>query len=278
MISAKVICDSIDSLGNRITTMEVVFPRIILPQLLTHRVFSRNTASSRAIPVNRLIARVREHPFFPHTFNMAKKGMVAGEALDKETQIKAMSTWSSACSHAIQAAEQLLQLNVSKEHANRLLEPFSYVNMLITSTEWKNFFSLRISDDAQPEIQTLAICMHHALYEAKPKPLEIGMWHMPYSQNIEGEFDLKDKLFICSGRCARVSYLTHDGKSDAQKDLDLGKKLLQDRHLSPLEHIARCMNDETKYANFKGWASYRELIRSDMMRHYIPWDSWLSFK
>lgn len=257
--TAKVIADSINPNGDRLTTFEVKFHRFILPEILTHRVFSRNTSSSRAIPTKKLLEKVKEEEVAPLHWGANQKGMQAFEEVEDPTQ--AFHAWDRARECAIHYAEQLMLSGIHKQVVNRLLEPFSSVTMLITATEYKNFFTQRCHPDAQPEIQALAIAMMEACQASDPKQLDWEDWHIPFSEDLDKE-PLCRKLEIATGRCARVSYLNHDGTRDFDKDMVLHDRLLeaQPPHLSPFEHCAKATHGQ--WANFTGFQSYRNQLEN----------------
>jgi thymidylate synthase ThyX len=291
MYNAKILLDSISETGKRLTTFEVTFPRIVLAEWNTHRMFSRNSASSRAIPVNVMIDRVLENPFVPEKFPANYKGMQPNEYWEEgDYKYKlAKKVWLNACSSAIDYVQQLTAdgangIKVHKQIANRLLEPFMWHTVICTATEFDNFFKLRTNEQAQYEIRRIADLMYKA-YHAWDSPvnltkaigmsvtkifgkeweavetqkLKTGEWHLPliYEEDYEAihdylasitpdyndnsydgrEFDnLAKKVSVA--RCARVSYLTHDGKRDIEKDLELFERLRTSGHWSPMEHIA----------------------------------------
>lgn len=143
MISAKIVADSICN-GHRITTMEVVFPRFILAELNTHRLFSRNSASSRAIPFEKMVKEVEENPFIPIAWQKDHKGMQGTEYITDDISIEGcVSEWLEARDEAVAQAKRLHCYSVTKQLCNRLLEPFMWHKVLITATEWDNFFNLR---------------------------------------------------------------------------------------------------------------------------------------
>lgn len=258
-ISAKIIADSICN-GYRITTLQLRMPRFLLAQLNTHRMFSRNAASSRAIPVDKLIEQVRNNPFIPEHFAANKAGMVAGEELSAQEQNSCLFWWKQASEQAVIHASRLKLIGTHKQWINRILEPFLMVDVLVTATEWGNFFKLRLAEDSQPEMQKLAQCMLDAIKNGTP--VERTM-HIPYvdvpPDSDYGMFHKYAKL--SAARCARVSYSNHDGsKVDEGKDKTLAEKLLSAGHMSPFEHAALFdPMGEYMYANFKRWCSYRTL-------------------
>ena len=181
MISAKVIADSIHSeTGTRITTFELVYPRFIHSEFMTHRIFNRNASSSRAIPTTKLIEQVRSNPVFPSHWGKNQKGMQAAEELSEDARMDAILVWTKASESAAIYAEQLRRGQVHKQIVNRILEPFTHIRVVVTSTSWVNFYGLRDHKDAQPEIRELAQAMKKAHEESQPTKLQWGEWHLPY--------------------------------------------------------------------------------------------------
>lgn len=272
--AAKVICDS-TAAGVRLTTLEVTLPRIVLAEFNTHRMFSRNSASSRAIPVEKRIKAIKEDPFIPEGFALNKPGMQAGEYLDERDEMKARHAWLHGRDAAIDAAERLLDCGIHKQWVNRLLEPFSWTTVVITATEWENFFNLRISKLAQPEIRRAAELMKAAMDASEPVTATPGYWHLPYVQRDEFEEFYRDEtehavqrlVKISAARCARVSYLTHDGVRDQERDIELHDRLLESRHMSPFEHPALVTHHDPAFrwgSNFRApWLQYRKTIPNE---------------
>lgn len=255
--SAKVLADSISPRGKRLTTLEVTFPRYVLAEFNTHRTFSRNSASSRAIPVKKQLERILEDPFVGDHWGSNQPGMQAGTELEGEAREQAIKVWREAGKAAVQAAEKLAELGVHKQRTNRLLEPFMWHTVIVSATEWNNFFALRAHKDAQPEIRDAAVAMRDAMDASEPVELNYGEWHTPLILPDEN-FSLEDKLKISVGRCARVSYLTHDGVRDPTKDIELYDRLVEGGHMSPLEHVARPREeDELQVGNFIDWHQHR---------------------
>lgn len=283
-IAARVLADSVNPDGQRLTTLEVRFPRFILAEFNTHRVFSRNSASSRAIPVKKQIERVEDDPFVPTRFPVNQPGMSTdtyydvGSAQYEEARLH----WLYARDDAVKAARRMLDLYVHKQIATRLLEPFMWHTVIVSATEWSNFFDLRISPHAQPEIRDTAIAMSTAMGESflknQVRKVDWGEYHLPLTTEEElldvGEFML---VSTSVARCARVSYLTHDGRRDTREDLRLYNQLRENGHLSPFEHVARACNgaDDTyvppagsllDHGNFVGWHQHRKDVEADGVR------------
>ncbi|HET9593812.1 MAG TPA: FAD-dependent thymidylate synthase [Solirubrobacterales bacterium] len=293
---AKVLADSVSPAGHRLTTLEATFPRFVLAEFNTHRVFSRNSASSRAIPVAKQLRRVLDDPYVPIEFGSNKPGMQAGPALTGAARDAAEAEWLAARDDAVrhvlglitspenvagyddlhaclEAAQGSLKeppsewLNVHKQVANRLLEPFMWHTVIVSSTAWENFFNLRCHPDAQPEIRLIATRMREAIERSVSTRLEPGEWHLPLVGEAEREeaASPEELAKISIGRCARVSYLTHAGSRDLAADVTLYDRLLESGHMSPMEHVARPMTaaelaDGEWCGNFQGWISHRKLI------------------
>jgi thymidylate synthase ThyX len=240
--SARILLDSITHQGHRLTTFECVFPRIILAEWNTHRAFARNSASSRAIPVEKMIRMVTENPYVPSTWGKNQKGMQAVEEILGVDALRCEKAWLDARDRAVAQAQALLDIGVHKQTTNRLLEPFMWHTIINTATEYSNFYGLRNHKDAHPDIQIAARLMLEAHRASSPRLLGPDQWHAPYAEENE---DLGPAMKqVTSGRCARVSGLTHEGKRDPSADISLHDRLLSSGHMSPLEHAARPMNDE----------------------------------
>lgn len=293
-ITAKVIRDSLDEkMHTRITTMELEYPRFIHSEFMTHRMFSRNASSSRAIPVAKMIQAVIDNPAMPIHWGKNQSGMQAREELDDSGKESVERLWLNARNCAAQLAKKMSEVGAHKQIVNRILEPFTHIRVIVTATNFANFFALRDHEDAQPEIRELAVAMKKAIEESTPQLLGIGEWHLPYLD----EEDLKNiyehlrensitrhgpaqhqiMMMACAvsaARCARVSYLTHDGERPTlQKDLELYHHLVNANppHMSPCEHQATPdIHDAWEgwhrldlQANFSGWVQFRHLIKGE---------------
>lgn len=254
MITAKVICDSVYN-KKRLTTLELEYPRYIHSEFMTHRVFSRNAQSSRAIPVEKYISLIEDNPIYP-IFMANQKGMQADIELFGDDLDEAYWIWHKAREDAIEHAKDLIEIGVHKQIINRLLEPFSTIKVIVSATEWDNFFSLRISPDAQQEIQLLAKAIKIAMDSSVPVELDVAQWHLPYILPEEEGINLELLKKISVARCARVSYLNHDKLIDHKKDIELHDQLVNSRHASPFEHVAT-PNSLIRTGNFNGWLQYR---------------------
>lgn len=259
MITARIIADSIYG-PHRLTTVEVRFPRIILPESLTHRLFSRNTSSGRAVPTVKVIRGVLDMPFIPATFGANKAGMQAGEAIEGWRGTAARLVWMAGMYTAMATTYLLGALGVHKQWANRPIEPYSYTTMIISATEWDNFFSQRTQTDPQPEMQELAWAIFDAMAASVPRICAKGDMHLPYLQPDEAHLSKDRAAQICIARCARVSYLTQNGKRDIDEDVLMYWRLRKPGHMSPFEHVAIA---GTGSGNFRGWAQARSAIPNE---------------
>ena len=262
--SARVLLDSRAPSGARLTTLEVRYPRFIHSEMMTHRVFSRNAASSRAIPIKKMIAAVREEPALPIYWGRNQTGMSARETIAPEGEERARAEWQAALDDALRHAERLsaTDIDLHKQLVNRLLEPFAWITVIITATEWSNFFTQRCHADAQPEIKHIAELMLAEYRASTPALVEMGHWHLPLIQADERALPDEQLCKLSVARCARVSYLTHDGKRDRERDLELYERLLgggANGHWSPFEHVATPAAGAGQVsANFIGWEQYRK--------------------
>jgi thymidylate synthase ThyX len=278
---AKVIADSINLYGDRLTTLEVVMHRFVLAEFNTHRMFSRNSASSRAIPLAKQISKLKMSIAMPVSWPAEQKGMQGGDELLPQQVDEARHVWAEARDDVIYHATRLGQLGVHKSIANRLLEPFMWHTVIVSSTEWENFFRQRCSPLAQPEIREAAEAMRDAIKRSTPAELHPTQWHVPYinaedyawASQIEASDPAMDDpeqfwRMLCrvsAARCARVSYLTQSGVRDPGEDLAMYNRLVEadPPHASPLEHVARPTEDPENWpsaGNFRGWDQLRHLV------------------
>lgn len=353
-ISAKIVADSINPQGDRITSFILTYPRIIHGELMTHRMFSRNSASSRAIPFKKMMEMVEKDPFIPIAWQKDHKGMQGTEYFTKsdlaaeefkeeipDTVIEHLTqVWLTSRDNAVREAKYANEIGLTKQICNRLLEPYMWHTVLVTATEFDNFFKLRcpkygggefkskrdviresrlagmpsdyyssfeiedwLEEDysqAEIHIQALAEAMWDEYNQSKPKRLQPGEWHIPFSDNVnddeilqkiakkeevshlETAYDIYQHyaIKIATARCARLSYMTFEGKIDYEKDIALHDQLLASHHASPFEHCCRVLTEEEYNTlgkmvlhpengyvfekgwvdNFKGFISYRRIL------------------
>lgn len=290
MIKATIIKDSTNK-GKRITTFELEYPRFIHSEMLTHRLFSRNAASSRAIPIATMNDNIRANPAMPFKWGINKAGMQASEQLPEDQVADAKYLWNWAKNDAIAHSENLVRLGLHKQITNRITEPFQHMKTIVTATEFGNWFELRNHPDAQPEIHELARLMLEAMHSSQPQELCLKDWHLPYidTEYLEGKltYSLEDKLLtvdearrISVSCCAQVSYRKNDTSLEKANSIFLKLRDMVPFHASPFEHQATPMHFHSDIygdkwekgithmnrqgyfgsGNFYGWIQYRQLI------------------
>lgn len=288
--SAKVIAHSrVDRGTPDLITLQLRYPRFIHAEFMTHRAFARNASSSRAIPVERMIQDVIDDPAMPVRWGANQPGMQdAGDhdaavyagfpTLDGRYEWQNMSprdAWLMARDRAVEAAHNFAKAGYHKQVVNRLLEPFGHISVVVTATEWDNFFDLRCHPDADPTMRALAEAMRDAIQASEPDHLEERDWHLPYVKDSEfwaerskgRDADWNRLAMISAARCARVSYLNHDGSNpDIDKDLALAQRLLESKHMSPFEHQAQAWTNGVQKThlngNLRGWHQFRKMIEA----------------
>lgn len=265
MYRVKIILDSINKAGNRFTTAEAEYARNFHSEVLTHRKLSRNSASSRAIPASKLRERVINDPVVPLHFGKNQKGMQAREEIE---DIEAAKAWWAKCiKSAVDLHEEGERLGLHKQVVNRIIEPFMFNTVIISATNYDNLFFLRYHKDALPEFEWLARNLYEAIEASTPTLLQPGEWHMPFIrpedwEHTNGDIAMLKKISVA--RCARVSYLTHDGRRDYKEDIRLHDDLCKPEdpneplHLSPFEHVAVALEDSASWGNLEGWKQYRK--------------------
>lgn len=318
-ITAKIIKDSINSKTNdRLTTFVITYPRFVHAEFMTHRMLSKNSASTRAIPTNKIIQAIIDDPAMPVFWGKNQSGMQAKEELDdsdqkyrswyeldnKNFEINAShyqtwldsksfakTLWLAARNSAISISKTLVEIGLHKQIAGRILEPWFNITVLVSGTEWENFFALRAHEDAQPEIRALAELMLEEYNKSIPEikepiinsapfylcedsknnyfleRIENENWHIPFEDKMPEGLSKADQLKVAIARCARLSYITFDGEINVEKDFDIYNKLTSGvLHASPFEHVAYPINESKFIGNFKGWCQYRKLLPNENQR------------
>lgn len=243
--------------GSRITTLELVYPRYIHSEFMTHRMFSRNASSSRAIPIEKVANEVITDPVGFDYVGLNQSGMVAAEELPEDLKQEFLEDWQLwGMQTALKVKLWAKKYNIHKQTLNRALEPWSRIKVLVTATEWDNFFKLRLASDAQPEIQNLAQAMKSAMEASTPVESKV---HLPYADLNGGKYTYED-MYHSIARCARVSYNNNGGTtSTIEEDKKLFERLKDSGHWSPFEHIAEYFGGGEMYANFYNWRSLRNI-------------------
>lgn len=208
---------------------------------MTHRTLSKNAAGSRAIPVEKIVEMVEKNTVYP-IWTENQRGM-SGKLITSEGLLNALNEdLIEERDNVIKYVKKLSEIGIHKQNANRYLEPFQHIKLICTGTDWNNFFTLRCHADAQPEIQSLANDIRHAMSESKPQYLQPGQWHTPFEDYMPDGVSIEDKLKVSVARCARISYNNFETNSiDVKKDVELYEKLVvqEPLHASPAEHQAR---------------------------------------
>lgn len=273
-----------------IITMHWRYPRPIHGEVMTHRKFSRNARSSRAVPVAKMLKEIRETPFIPWHWGKNQKGMQASQECDERVKLhpelgagfEREEAWLRACDQALEHAAAFSEAGYHKQIVNRLLEPFSWIDTLITSTSWANFFHLRDHKDAEPHFRDLAVLVKEAIAGAEYQTLEPGEWHVPYitendrdvvcfdhnaGPNTQAYWALLQKLSVA--RCARISYAPFDGDGSIRKEMERYDMLVGSSplHASPAEHQA---TPAERFANAEGW------VASGLAGNFGP--GWIQFR
>jgi thymidylate synthase ThyX len=296
LITARILADSVAPNGQRMTTMEIEYPRFILAELNTHRMLSKNSASSRAIPVKAMHEHMRLNPARPVHWGKNQPGMQAKEELTDNNLADVQFMWQRAQQDAMHWAHQMSErAGLHKQVANRITEPWMTMKTVISGTEWRNFFWLRAHADAQPEIHELATKMWDAYNSSTPQLLQPGEWHVPYVTTQRGPdstlhyidsndtyITAKEARVISASCCAQVSYRKND--DSYEKAEKIFRQLIESQpcHASPVEHQATPMNlssmrrsepetwepgvthhsanDDLWSGNLRGWIQHRKLI------------------
>lgn len=282
MISAAVIKDSVAPSGARLTTFLLTYPRFIHAEVMTHRAFSRNASSSRAIPFEEQVAAIKREIARPLEYRANKRGMQAGEALNESGQAACRYLWRQAALQAIKYASDIHLFGAHKQYATRLLEPFLHITVVLTATEYSNFFALRHHEMAQPELRDLARQMWQLYQSHEPTKRPEGGWHLPFVSeeeylgaqcrivgSEEAVAALVRKSVAC---CARTSYLNHDKTLPTQADNDrLHDRLVGDvpLHASPTEHQAMAVKNASFWSgNFRGFIQYRKTLANENITEF----------
>lgn len=286
MIQAEIIADSISEADVRITTFLLTYPRFIHSELMTHRVFSRNSASSRAIPVKKMLQTIVETPALPIYWGKNQKGMQAKEQLTGWRLRAVNFIWFMHRWYSLACVYLLNYLGLHKQLANRLIEPHSHITVLVTSTHWKNFFHLRAHKDAQPEFEALAIKMRDCYDDSEPIRVKNGDWHLPFilRNDLDDPFVQNGELnqvsyklrLMSAARCARTSFTLFDrSPHSCEDDYKLGVRLIRANplHASPMEHQATpdpLEHGSHLWGNFYGWIQHRKLYPNESVDDDFP--------
>ena len=289
MIKATIIADSINPNGVRLTTFEMEYPRFIHAEVMTHRMLSKNAASSRAIPVEKMHEHIKNDPGRPIYWGENQSGMQAKKELEGANLTTVQHLWEMAQNDAIDIAKDMYQQGLHKQIANRVTEPFQTMKTIISGTEWANFFWLRDHPDAQPEFERLAASAKAAMDISRPNLLHPGEWHLPYINNVRKdgvviymnnneEIAPRDAQIISASCCAQVSYRKLDDTLEKAKMIFDRLINTEPVHASPIEHqatpipntigfevwpkgITHQRRDKSLWSgNFRDWIQFRQTL------------------
>ena len=284
MNTARILKDSLAPNGARLTTFEVTFPKFILAEFNTHRMISKNSASSRAIKFETLVSTIQENPVMPVWWGKNQPGMQADEELDDSDKESAKKIWLEARDSAIEHATRLANLGCHKQIVNRIIEPWMITKVVCSATEWDNFFHLRTHKDAQPEFKDLARKMFDVYSKSTPKQLDFGQWHIPYVDSsvnngkqvftLDGsEISLDDALILSASLCAQTSFRTSN--DSLEKARSIWNRLMgsNPKHASPTEHQGTpSISSKDVFGNFRGWKQYRHTIQDNTCYKFTGYD------
>lgn len=279
MFKAQIIAHSASPSGQELITGLLTYPRFIHAEVMTYRMFSRNAASSRAIPSKKMRRNIRKQMAEPVEWGQNCKGMHAKTELSGWRRNACRAVWLGLGHINLFGSYLLDTLGAHKQVTNRVTEPWMFITTIVTANReaWEHMLAQRLATDAQPEFRTLARLVKQAICTSVPHHLREGEWHMPFSNEELGlteaalnelpptESKLMARVKICIARCARLSYLTFDGVFSIVADLNLCEKLIADGHQSPLEHVAQAMGGDDVHGNLRGFRSYR-VLHADMER------------
>jgi hypothetical protein len=263
--------------GEKLITFVCKYWRAIHSEVMTHRDFSRNASSSRAIPTAKLLEQIRTEPAGPVFWGKNQPGMQAAEECDAPVihPVTGMAmpremAWKVMANEAADWAQAWADAGYHKQIVNRVIEPFSFITVVITATSWDNFYALRAHADAQPEIQDVAYTMLKIVGDVPVRVIDStdfsdqAAWHLPFITFIERHrWPVKFLLAMSAARCARTSYLTHDKANPTfEQDDVLYRRLVESKplHASPLEHSAKAMHNTERYRNFSGFKQQRQYL------------------
>ena len=243
----EILADSVNPIGQRVTTVQIRLPLTAAwPQFLTHRRFSRNARSNRAVPSWVLISEVLRNPFVPEFWGQNKSGMQAGAELTGCRRWLAREVWLKARYPAIAAAWIMSRAGLHKQDANRVMNPWQWIDAVVTGEEsaWQAFFALRCHELADPKIQKIAEMICDKIANSDPLHLKWGQWHLPYYRD-QSETPMERTLWASAGACARVSYACFDGRHSDAENAALGRRLASEEpaHASPLEHVIQATEE-----------------------------------
>lgn len=267
MFSVKKLAHHYNTAGVQLRTFEVSYPRTIHAELMTHRLFSRNAASSRAIPISKMIGDIVADPYVPEFWGKNQSGMQAGEDISSDLQDIARSKILEHLHASVRLVSELQELGLHKQLCNRYLEPWMFITIILTTSSLEHFKRLRVHEAAEPHFRKIAAMICESDVATPPVFLPTGSWHLPLVGLHPDDFDfsIEDQIKLSTGRCARVSYMTHDGKREPEKDIALHDTLSTNGHWSPFEHQCQSKGNTVNYGNIRGYLPYRKTFPTEFV-------------
>lgn len=292
-INVKLLTDSVSSVyGTRLRTFELEYQRFFHSEGLTHRMLSKNSSSTRAIPVDRAIELVMEKTAMPIHWGENNPGMQSKRVLSDQQLELAKIEWlklrDSIISH-VKIMSDKTGINGHKQWAGRPLEVMSFIKVVLTGTDLENLWYLRDHVDAQPEFRELVRGMQSVSEKSTPTVLKPGQWHLPYIDFIDGkyysngiELDLDTAKRVSASCCAQASYRKLDDsieKADKVfKMLNLDTESNDPKHSSPVEHQATPMDDNSIPFNPNTWEHGITHVRRDGSLWSGNFRNWIQFR
>lgn len=247
--------------GKEVSTFLLEYPLEIHAELLTHRDFGRNAASGRAIPTITVIEQCLNNTVIP-LWTKNQSGMSGDRITDISTLNNLNQQVEKLLHKTIKVVNKMVELGAHKQNANRYLNAFTHIRVIVTSEEWDNWFNLRYDEEhAKPEIFELAKAMAAEFHTKPPTPLEPGDWHTPFA---DPSLPVEDRKKQSASLNAQVSFRKDDPsleKADVVfSRLVLGNKL----HASPFEHVCRILEPgEKPKGNLPSFHQYRTDIENE---------------
>ena len=300
-IHATVIAHSVNPYGKELVTYQLLYPRFIHSEFMTHRMISKNASSSRAIPVETQIKHIQENIAMPVSWGKNQAGMQAGDENDEMVglydndgyyyELPKEYAWENACTESIRIAEGFVEAGYHKQVVNRLLEPYTYINTVASGTDWDNFFYLRYHKDADPTFQELAKVMYEAYTESVPELLQEGEYHTPYVDHIRSPYsgleyssndeqiELEDAIKISVSCCAQASYRKND--TSLSKALVIYDKLITSKpaHSSPTEHVATPFGIDEHFNRRNAYENLKAVgIDAPMIMYSGNFNTWTQYR
>lgn len=268
-ITSDIIADSwLADEERRVTTFKLHMPKIMLGELVRHRIYSFSVQSARARSTQTKLLAVYQDPFIPMLPLAEHKGMQGYDLVNDLTMAAVQELWKVARNKMLEYAREMEELGYSHQYTNRLLEPFMMVDVVMTGDDWDNFLTLRTDKAAQFEIQVTARQMRDLLKHSEPQVLSPGQVHLPFMKGQHyGPYQM---AMMSAASTARTSYIDPtDSQHSPQKNIELANNLLENRHLSPFEAVVMSLSSDSRHkgeytGNLQAGLQFRKLAEHCM--------------